>query len=428
MVASVTNYANPLLQKNNLQGPEKISQPFGFHPTIPEKFDMTNWKKRIFTVIDKQEKKLDLLMPSSEFQRNFDIISTDISKESSQVKEFDNWLENNGHGAWYEQLAIFLAKLPLKAGRNIVRIIFNIIKIGIGAPAYLLMHPLKAPLILAKILVELVISLLEPETWSKIGGGLLGSSLGYAAVAGGPLGLISFGIGAAMVIGGISLGTLKTALLVQKDSRKGAVSKYLITQFKQLSENVLTGFCMVMLVEAVQQTIRGIQKLDHTARYSRAKRLSKENYSKTKVDNFLKENNLPKYDRMRSGDQTVSISWHHDKFNNVNVPRDIPGSHFFTESVHTHNVYPTNLQYNWSTNEFEVVTRSVPVYEPFEGFKISIADWQAPLEPTLGERVRLADNIMTNLGLSVAGYANQKQSEAALICNSHRASEITKKL
>jgi len=403
--ASTLNFnpsAPPLPSDEAAAVPSSIPMPFPM-PQAQNQTVKRGLKDRIITLLSNAEARLDKFVPNSKFQTNFDTLCQHIQAESKGTKKFNEWLKDNGHGAWYTQLATFLAKLPIKAATNILRLICSAIKLAIGIPAYVLIHPLKTPLKLVKILVELVHALLQPETWIKIGGGLIGSSLGAAAISGGPLGVITFGIGAAMIIGGLSVGTLKTILMAEKGLKWTETKAFLHKQIKQIPEDIFTGFCMVMLLEGIQQVIRGFQKLAREIKYANDKSASKKVYSNVEVEKFYQSTHFPHHDRIKYNNTDVSISWHNETFIRARLPiEDADGVRFFRETVHTHDEYVTSWVYNHTTEQTDTIITTIPIYEDFYGYRIAIPDWIPPVKPPLAAAIRLSDKIVPNLGLGVS--------------------------
>ncbi len=99
--------------------------------------------------------------------------------------------------------AIFLLKLPLRAIRNIVQLPVTIVKVIV----YAITHPAKACIKLITALIYLLHALTQPETWSKIGVGILGATLGQAVV-GNPLAPIGLIVGSALLGAGLCGGAL----------------------------------------------------------------------------------------------------------------------------------------------------------------------------------------------------------------------------
>ena len=213
------------------------------------------WHTRLINQINNCERKLDELIPNNSIQKNIDSLVERLEKKFSPLYEFNKWLNSNGDGKWYQQLATFLVKLPARSVRNIIQLLYNIIK-GI---VYAATHPLKSLTHLAKMLIALAHELTKPEVWSKMGVGLIGAGLGQSLVTGDPMSVIEMGIGAAMVIGGVSVGALRAALEAEKDNRLEAAKQNLFSQAKELPESMLTGFCMGLITGAIQRAIRESQ-------------------------------------------------------------------------------------------------------------------------------------------------------------------------
>lgn len=245
------------------------------------------WNERAIYRLNQWETKLESAMPNFEFQNKIDAIGRYIKKKFAPLKEFNRWLDSNGHGAWHVQLATFLAKLPARAIRNIVKLVYQIIKTIL----YGVTHPLKSLTRLAKLIVSLIDALTKPETWSKIGAGMIGASLGQTAITGNPISLIGAGIGGALLIGGLSAGALKTAVEAQKGQKFKAVKEHLFMQAKQIPEPMLTGFFMGLLFGGIQRAVN--QSHQGSAAPQTQYRITTMEEAQQYAKQFIKDNNLP---------------------------------------------------------------------------------------------------------------------------------------
>lgn len=246
----------------------------------------TTWKEyhqHSITKLNEAKVHLNKSFPNNPLQDKLDAMGHEIEELFAPLKEFNSWLNHNGHGDWYLQLATFLGKLPLCSARNIVQLQYNIIK-GLTTSV---VHPLRAPLNLAILVTNLVNELTQPETWSKMGAGMLGASIGQSVISGNPLSEIAVGISAAMIIGGISLGALKAALEAKEGHALKAVKDNLLSQGKTLPETLLTGVFMGGL-------IGGIQRVIQSYRLS-AFRISSFDSAKQFADQFIEKHGLPQY-------------------------------------------------------------------------------------------------------------------------------------
>ncbi|MBA2726543.1 MAG: hypothetical protein H0U49_00015 [Parachlamydiaceae bacterium] len=169
------------------------------------------------------------------------------------LKKFNAWLDTNELQQPWEsklkQLAVFLAKLPARAVRNVITMIVNLIK----AAVYATIHPAKAAVQLAKLIVKMAEELTKPESWSKIGVGIIGASLGHAAV-GNPLSIISLIIGTVITAGGLTTGAVLAALKEENSHQKlKAAGQELLKHAQLLPEAMLTSFCIGLLVGGFQK-------------------------------------------------------------------------------------------------------------------------------------------------------------------------------
>lgn len=183
-------------------------------------------------------------------------------------------------------MAIFLVKLPFKAARNILKLLYNFVKAAI----YAVNHPLKSLTKMAKYLVEIVYQLTEPETWSLIGAGMIGFSAGQA-LTGNPLSVIGFIIGAALLLGGISIGALRSALKAEEGNVKDEVLKNLTKQAKAAMESASTAFVMGLILGAIQKCI--YDKTVPTYRVTSIEEAQKF------AEQFIKDNGLPAFDTVQ---------------------------------------------------------------------------------------------------------------------------------
>ncbi len=265
-----------------------------------------SWHERAITYLDSKESLLDKKMPNFLFQTRLDYIGNYIESQFAPLEAFNSWLDSNGQGRWYKQLAIFLGKLPIRAVRNIIRLLYNFIKGAIFAAV----HPLKALNHLAKLFINLIHELTKPETWSKMGIGMMGASLGQALITGNPLSVIGLGIGAALLIAGLSVGALKAAIQAEKGSKLKAAKQNLFFQAEQLPEAALTGFCMGLLIGGIQRAVYADKmRTFQVSNYDEAKRYA---------DTFIKEHKFPQYSRVEldpSG--KIIIKWEDSQLYNV---------------------------------------------------------------------------------------------------------------
>lgn len=214
------------------------------------------WNVRAIHFLDGIEKKIDTILPNFFFQQKIDDLAGFIKSKFSKLTTFNHWISSNGNGAWYKQLAVSLCKLPLRVARNFVLLLFNIVKIALQT----VVHPAKAVVKLAKLIVNLVHEITLPETWSKMGAGIVGAGVGQGIITGNPISVIAMGIGGAMIIAGLTFGALKGAILAERGHRLEGVGHELFKQALQLPESFLVGMCLGMLMGAVQVKIENYGK------------------------------------------------------------------------------------------------------------------------------------------------------------------------
>lgn len=178
-----------------------------------------------------------------------------ITLELAPIKTLNEWLNkdelrrDNWNSA-LDAICIFLAKLPLRAARNILSMVLNIVKMAVYSTVYTIVHPAKAAMKLARMLVRLLKELSKPETWAKVGAGIIGASLGQAAMGNviAPLAMI---IGGSMMCAGILGRFIVTLLDKNKDHRDLGLD--VNNLLKQIPEAFLTGFLTGLLFVPVQK-------------------------------------------------------------------------------------------------------------------------------------------------------------------------------
>lgn len=241
------------------------------------------------------EAKLDSMLPNFAFQIKIDNMIAYVEKKFAPLKEFNDWINSNGNEEWFKQVGTFLAKLPLRAARNVLNLLYQVVK----ALIYSATHPLKATLRAAEMLIQLTKELAKPEVWSKIGAGMIGASCGNAVITGNPLSAIGVGIGAALLIAGLSAASLKAAIEAKEGQKLDAVGEYLLSQIQQLPESALTGFFMGIIMGKIQSATHRVTSQQDAENYAKA---------------FIKKHHLPKYSNVEldpSG--KISISWNNYK-------------------------------------------------------------------------------------------------------------------
>ena len=268
------------------------------------------WNEHAIVYLNGVDTYLDKKIPDNNIQLSLDAIGNSLEELFAPLKPFNDWLDRREKGTWLRQLALFLVKLPASAVRNVIRLVYNLIKSAI----YTVVHPLKAVNRLAKMLIALVQELTKPEVWAKMGIGMMGTSLGQAAISGNPLSVIGLGIGAAFLIGGISATAINVAVEAENGFKLEAVKKSLLSLAKQLPEAAATGLVMGLLLGSIQRATKFVYKpsdkqIQHYA------------------DSFVKKHNLPKPSyilRQELPDGTISIKF---EWNSLKELQQLKESH-----------------------------------------------------------------------------------------------------
>lgn len=259
-----------------------------------------NWHERAICRLNKLDKLIDDKMGTFGWQTKLDQIGELIQEKFAPLQKFNTWLDDNGHGEWFKQLATFLLKLPMRAVRNIIKMVYAIIETLLSAAV----HPVKALNKVAKLLVTLVNELSKPETWSKMGAGMMGASLGQALITANPLSVVGMLIGAAMIVAGVSFGALKAAVEAKTGRGGQAAKEAVLNQVQQLPEAALTGFLMGLLIGAIQKSMQ-------EKPMPRKVQASNQAEAQQIADDFVQNNKLPKYSKVTYNSFTgeTNIEW-----------------------------------------------------------------------------------------------------------------------
>jgi hypothetical protein len=176
----------------------------------------------------------------------------------------------------------------------------------------------------------LVHELMQPETWSKMGAGMMGASLGQAAM-GNPLSVVGLVIGLSLLAGGISIGMIKAALKADKTQRWTMAKANFMSQVKELPEVFAIGFFMGLLIGAIQKAVYENQKADF-----KPPQIATEEQAKKYADMYVAENHLPPYSKV-TFDQSLNrvvIHWDGENFQSIYraAPRVVDPTNLFVKN------------------------------------------------------------------------------------------------
>ena len=348
--------------------------------------------ERITGQITQMQTELDRMMPNFWIQDCADVCLRIIEEafKCPSLQPFNDWINSTGNGDWYQQLAIFVAKLPLKVARNIINTITTLIKGTLQAAIYTAAHPLKAPLELAKFLVNLANELSKPEVWTKIGISMMGSNIGYALTTGNPISSLLLAIGGSMTLAGISMGALKAAIYGEEGHKLEAVTTNIVTQMKNIAEEMATGLCLGLLIGGVQQAIRSIHQSAINTNHSVETAASKTKHATSQAREFMNQHHMPQYDRITIQNNSIKMLWEARKGNFIYFPQNMPGARMVMEQIITGyetvreiTGYVTVVSENGLTSVTKAVyeTRLIPIYTDMIGYNVPIQGWTPPPTP-----------------------------------------------
>jgi hypothetical protein len=290
-----------------------------------------NWHASAIKRLDKCDAHLEKKLPNNILQQKIDALGIRLKEKFAPLEKFNKWLDSNGNGAWYDQMATFLAKLPARAVRNVIRLIYQIIY----AALYTIVHPIKAINQLARLLTNLIYELSKPEAWAALGIGIVGGALGQTILApGNPISLIGLAVGGALTLSGISISLIKSAIQAQKGHRAEAVKAKLAKLGNDLSETLLTGFLMGIMMGAVQRAVYQKQAPKF--------RVTSQKQAETFAQKFAERNHLPKPNSVEIGyDGKIVLRWTGDEMKAL--LKEHPNFQFS---------HPTDSYYNYTSRYY----------------------------------------------------------------------------
>jgi hypothetical protein len=132
-----------------------------------------------------------------------------------------------------------------------VHILYNIAKSAL----IFTFHPLKALNHIARMVLLLAQVIADPSIWGKIGNGIVGGTLGQAAITGHPLSVLGLIIGGALSVGGISMTAFLQAIDAERGRRGETFVHSMEEQILEIPENTLTGFVLGLIIGGVQNAL-----------------------------------------------------------------------------------------------------------------------------------------------------------------------------
>ncbi len=321
------------------------------------------WNERLITMLTHWEKDLDREIPNNAVQKRLDQVGRSLQGTCSFLHGVNKWIDSNGEIACW-QIPVFILKLPLRATRNIVQLVYTIA----STILYAAVHPLKALLLIAQMVVNTLYALTQPLTWTKIGAGMIGGSLAHTLLTMNLTALIGAGIGGVLMLGGITVGTLQAAIDAKKGTKLQAAGSALGAHLIAIPEALLTGLLMGLLVGGIHKA------LSYRGPVANAKE-------------FIKENNLPKPSAIHPDcDGGVTIYWEYDQFDKLAQQFPILG----TISDPIHHLYRYHVDFAIIIDRFGRAYGSSAVlnWEP-DSFGDSYWDWTTKNIPLPSMRLPL---------------------------------------
>lgn len=206
-----------------------------FHPAVPlpEKVSNPSWTSKAIQVLQENNKALDHALPNNKIQEIIDRFYENKLQpllQNKKAQAFNTWLDQHGQGNWFKQLTLALVKLPIRSVRDVLSMVYNVIK----AIVYGLVHPLKALNKGIEFFLRLVEALKQPETYTMLGAGVIGAALGQG---GAPIGLA---VGGLFIAAGLTYEMVRAAVNAPRGEKLKSINAELLWKHLQLIPQPLT--------------------------------------------------------------------------------------------------------------------------------------------------------------------------------------------
>jgi hypothetical protein len=260
-------------------------QPVPVERALPGK----EWKDRAIVRLQSAYLFIEAAIPHFPIQDKIDAAALYIKEVFKPLEGFNRWLDTSGRN-----LAVSLSKLPMRALRNVVLALFNLVK-GLATFA---VHPARSTKELLELLITLSYELTRPQIWPKVGAGLLGGGLGQAAISANPFALIGSAVVASLILAGVSF-----SLFTKEDFN-----------LRALPEAFLTGFMLGLVMGGIEKRL--------VANYQEQIKAEARQFA----DRFVSDHNLPAYRSVNvAAKESVQIGWN-SKFDEIAAAK--PGFNF----------------------------------------------------------------------------------------------------
>lgn len=208
------------------------------------------WNQRALNYLEVLGKELEKIYPKFGWQNTLDNFYTRTIEpifNAPCIQKTNEWLKYDGS----ESVLIFAGKLTPRAFRNLLVLVCQIIKVA----GRTFVHPLKTSVQFLQFLVVLAHALMLPETYTGLGAGFIGASVGQAVLAPGPQVVAGLIIGAVLMAFGLAFGAIKAAVNAEEGHRLDAIVHQLGHQIREMPEAAMTGFFVGLILGAVEQVI-----------------------------------------------------------------------------------------------------------------------------------------------------------------------------
>lgn len=225
-----------------------------FNPIQPSS-QLSGWGEKAVQVLQENSQRLDQIPPTV-MQTVLDRFYENRLKpllEHPKAAAFNEWIDSNGHGEWVKKLGTCLAKLPLRSVRDMLSLVYQLVR-GIIFTA---VHPLKGINQAAELFIRVLEALMRPETYTRFAAAGFGASLGQCAITGQVVPtLIGLSISSSLFAFGLAYGTVRAYAEapvghILKTIRQTLLEKHL----KPIPSTFLTGLFTGFIVGGVQRSL-----------------------------------------------------------------------------------------------------------------------------------------------------------------------------
>jgi hypothetical protein len=209
------------------------------------------------TAVQSWGTSLDQALPNFSFQTAID--ETIQAAEASFLESSGPaalWLNTTPKGSLLTQVFVLAATFPMRILCNFFVMLLKLVK----AVVYVLTHPLQSIFKGIDLFLQFVEKFTEAKTWTIMGAGFVGASIGQCAV-GNPFSLPMLTIGLVMMVIGLVAGGFSAAWVADAGEGINAALTECYEHLIKLPAALATGFLTGLIVGGIQHSVHEAHQL-----------------------------------------------------------------------------------------------------------------------------------------------------------------------